>query len=115
MGSGVRLAREPRAHRESGNYRRRGVYALRGSVEDRLASNASALQPAEEQRALVMRQQNLFEKPKCSPRSRADDYDAVNLRNARLILEDIERWGGEPALPVVWARMVVARLEPGTI
>jgi len=47
-----------------------------------------------------------------TPLSKAAAYDAANLRSAREILEDPERWGGEHAGLVQWARAVVQRLAP---
>jgi len=42
--------------------------------------------------------------------AKSDRYDAGNLASAQLILGDIQRWGGEQAALVVWARLVVERL-----
>jgi hypothetical protein len=38
------------------------------------------------------------------------DYDPANALQARIILDDIPRFGGEDALPVLWARAVQRRL-----
>jgi hypothetical protein len=41
---------------------------------------------------------------------KSDRYDSGNLASAELILADVDRWGGESAALVVWARLVVERL-----
>jgi hypothetical protein len=38
-------------------------------------------------------------------------FDAGNLQSARLVLADVERFGGEDAGLVQWARTVTKRLE----
>jgi hypothetical protein len=38
-------------------------------------------------------------------------YDQQNEACARLILQDLERYGGEGAGAVVWARLCLARIE----
>ncbi len=46
-----------------------------------------------------------------TPLSRAADYDRRNLESANLILADVERYGGETAGLVIWARMAKQRIE----
>jgi hypothetical protein len=55
--------------------------------------------------------QTLFPKHKKSFVRIAADHDENNLITAREILADVEKWGGEAAGIVKWARAVVARLE----
>lgn len=38
-------------------------------------------------------------------------YDQANAASARLILASTARYGGDQALPVQWARRVIARLN----
>jgi hypothetical protein len=54
--------------------------------------------------------QTLFPKHKKSFVRIAADHDQNNLITAREILADVEKWGGEAAGLVSWARAVVARL-----
>ncbi len=42
----------------------------------------------------------------------AAEFDAQNAEAARIILQDIAKYGGEGSGPVRWARLVMARLEP---
>jgi hypothetical protein len=55
--------------------------------------------------------QTLFPKHKKSFVRIAADHDQNNLITAREILADVEKWGGEEAGIVAWARAVVKRLE----
>ena len=41
---------------------------------------------------------------------KSDKYDSGNLASAQLILADVDRWGGEDAALVMWARAVIERL-----
>ena len=44
-------------------------------------------------------------------REKTRDYDQRNLESAKLILSDVERYGGEAAGVVIWARMATKRIE----
>lgn len=37
-------------------------------------------------------------------------YDEMNLRYAKFILRDVNRWGGPQCFMAVWARLVMKRL-----
>lgn len=43
--------------------------------------------------------------------AKAAEFDRRNLESAKLILADVERYGGETAGLVIWARMAVQRIE----
>lgn len=45
---------------------------------------------------------------------RSDRYDRDNLEQARAILTNPERHGGNESCAVQWARLVIARLGPTT-
>ena len=49
-------------------------------------------------------------KPKQSPKQVAIGFDSANLRTAKDIQANPERWGGPESLMVTWAAMVVERL-----
>lgn len=42
-----------------------------------------------------------------------DAYPAENREAAEIILRDIHRFGGEGALPVLWARLLMAAAQQG--
>lgn len=42
--------------------------------------------------------------------SQSRDFDSRNLESAKLMLEDVEQFGGEASGRIIWARAVVARL-----
>ena len=61
-----------------------------------------------------MRQRPLF--PPAPKRRRSaltisNSFDELNLYNARLVLADPAKYGGEASGMVIWARMVIRRLE----
>jgi hypothetical protein len=43
--------------------------------------------------------------------SQTRDFDQRNGESARLILADVEQYGGEAAGLVIWARMATRRIE----
>ena len=49
-------------------------------------------------------------KPKQSPKQVAIGFDSANLRTAKDIQANPERWGGTGSLMVTWAALVVERL-----
>ena len=44
-----------------------------------------------------------------APKRAADHYRAANETCARVILADVQRYGGPDSLMVVWARLVIER------
>ena len=49
-------------------------------------------------------------RPKPSPKRVATGFDSANLRTAKDIQANPERWGGPESLMVTWAALVVERL-----
>jgi hypothetical protein len=45
------------------------------------------------------------------PKRAADQYRRANLEAARIIVADVQRYGGESAGLVRWARLFVSRVE----
>jgi hypothetical protein len=45
----------------------------------------------------------------------ADIYREQNLQAARVILQDVERFGGPESLAVRWALMVMAKAAPADV
>ncbi|MGA2769980.1 MAG: hypothetical protein ABSG26_04100 [Bryobacteraceae bacterium] len=45
-------------------------------------------------------------------RQTADHYRAANEQAAKLVLQDVQRYGGPDSLMVVWAHLVLAKMAP---
>ncbi len=60
-----------------------------------------------------MKQGVLFKPPRAEKtnKAKANDYDAANLRSAREILADPERYGGSESGVCQWAKAVIERIE----
>jgi hypothetical protein len=58
-----------------------------------------------------MTQATLF-KPERTVKAKAADYDRRNIETARLILADPGLHGGLEAFASIWAKTVIARLDP---
>jgi hypothetical protein len=52
--------------------------------------------------------------PRSSRTAKLNGYDEANLRSARIVLENVQRFGGEGAGLVRWARAVIWRLGDKT-
>ena len=52
-----------------------------------------------------------FRRPEKTVKRTGDDFDSKNLNTAREVLDSPEKYGGDEAITVVWARLVVERLE----
>ena len=50
-------------------------------------------------------------RPKPSPKRVATGFDESNLRTAREVLDSPDKYGGPGSITVVWARLVVERIE----
>ena len=57
---------------------------------------------------------NSGSRPKPSPKRVATGFDESNLRTAREVLDSPEKYGGDEAITVVWARQVIERLDGQT-